>query len=73
VPHRPESINVGQPAGVCRYSGHDPIIVGIAVTLNFPAAAPAQHTAGVAKLIKVYRSFARRAFKSNANPAPHLS
>jgi hypothetical protein len=49
------------------------MVVGIAVTLNFPAASLAQYTAGIAKLIKVYRSFARRAFKSNTNLAPHLS
>jgi len=73
VPHPPESINVGQSARDCHRLGRRPISVDIAVTLNFAAVFPAPTATGIAKVIKVYRSFARRAFKSNANLAPHLS
>jgi hypothetical protein len=53
--------------------GRRPIAVDIAVTLNFAAVFAAPRAAEIAKVIKVYRSFARRAFNSNENLAPHLS
>ena len=65
LPHRLKPINVGQDARALAGRGRSPMVRWNLQLIR--CAACCQCAAAIVKVIKVYRSFARRAFKSNAN------
>jgi hypothetical protein len=69
VPQSRAPINVGHLGAARERSPNARHGIWNAVTLNFGP----RRAAVVAKVIKVYRSFAARAFKSKANRASHIS